>query len=251
MARKGSRRVVVWVGWLAVVGALAGLAGAAIAADPPKAEAKAKPKKSPPGKAQTDPFKWKILFDGKSLKGWKAPQFGGEGKVVVKDGAIVLERGDMMTGITYAGGDFPKMDYEVTLEGKRGDGNDFFCTTTFPVGDSFCSFVVGGWGGPVVGLSSIDFYDASDNMTTKFKDFKTGQWYKFRIRVTKERIQTWIDDEKIVDLETKGHKISIRFECDPCKPFGIASWCTTGAVRDVRVRALTDAEKKSEPEKQP
>ena len=29
------------------------------------------------------------------------------------------------------------------------DGSDFFCTTTFPVGDAFCSFVVGGWSGTV------------------------------------------------------------------------------------------------------
>ena len=52
------------------------------------------------------------------------------------------------------------MDYEVTLEGKRVAGDDFFCTTTFPVGESFCSFVVGGWHGTVVGLSSIDGMDA-------------------------------------------------------------------------------------------
>ncbi len=251
MAKKASRHVVVWIGWLVVGGAVAGMAGSSSAADPPKAEAKARSKKPAPGKAKTDPTKWRSLFDGKSLKGWKAPQFGGEGKVVVKDGSIQLERGDMMTGIAYAGGDFPKMDYEVSLEGKRVDGNDFFCTTTFPVGDSFCSLVTGGWGGSVVGLSSIDYYDASDNMTTKFKDFKTGQWYKFRIRVTKDKIQAWVDDEQTVDLETKGHKISIRFECDLCKPFGVASWCTTGAVRDIRVRALTDAEKKSEPKKEP
>ncbi len=247
MARNARRQVVVWIAWLAVVGAVAGLSVAASAADPAKGEAKAK--KSSSGKAKADPTKWKSLFDGKSLKGWKTPQFGGEGKVAVKDGAIVLERGDGMTGIAYAGTDFPKMDYEVSLEGKRVDGSDFFCTTTFPVGDSFCSLVTGGWGGSVAGLSSIDYYDASDNMTTKFKDFKTGQWYKFRVRVTKDKIQAWIDDEKTVDLETKGHKISIRFECDPCKPFGVASWNTTGAVRDIRVRALTEEEKKSEPEK--
>jgi hypothetical protein len=48
------------------------------------------------------------------------------------------------------------MNYEIKLEAKKVTGNDFFCGMTFPVGDSFCSFIVGGWGGPVVGLSSID-----------------------------------------------------------------------------------------------
>ena len=107
-----------------------------------------------------DASKGESLFDGKTLKGWKAPEFGGQGKVEVKDGAIVMERGESMTGISCTG-KVPTVDYELTLEGKRVDGVDFFATTTFPVGKSHCSLVVGGWGGPVVGLSSIDYYDAA------------------------------------------------------------------------------------------
>src|SRR5438309_615977 len=112
---------------------------------------------------QADKAGWRPLFDGKTLAGWKSANFGGEGEVEVKDGAIVIERGNNMTGITYDRKDFPRMDYEFTLEGKRVAGNDFFCTTTFPVADSYCSFVVGGWGGTVVGLSSLDSMDASEN----------------------------------------------------------------------------------------
>ncbi len=186
---------------------------------------------------------WKALFDGKSLAGWKSANFGGEGEVAVQGGAVVLEQGNDMTGVAYTRGDFPKMDYEVTLEGKRLAGDDFFCTTTFPVGDTHCSFVVGGWGGTTVGLSSLDMQDASQNETRTLKGFKRDQWYRVRIRVTKERIQAWIDNEKVVDAATKGKKIGIRPECDLCRPFGIATWRTTGAVRDLRVRALTAAEK--------
>ncbi|HYT88892.1 MAG TPA: DUF1080 domain-containing protein [Gemmataceae bacterium] len=203
-----------------------------------------KDKKSPT-KGEKDKVAWKSLFDGKSLAGWKATNFGGEGEVHVKDKAIVMERGDPMTGVTYTRGDFPKMDYEIVVEGKRVAGNDFFCTTTFPVGDTYCSFVVGGWGGTVVGLSSIDGRDASENQTGAFKEFKKDQWYRVRIRVTKEAIVVWIDAKEVVDLETKGKKISIRPECDLCRPFGIATWRTAGAVRDVRVRLLTAAEKKT------
>jgi len=200
------------------------------------------------------------LFDGKTLKGWKAPQFGGEGKVEVKDEAIILGRGDTMTGITYTG-KVPTLDYEFSYEGKRVDGVDFFATATFPVGKSHCSFVLGGWGGPVVGLSSIDYYDAADNETTRTKDFKRNQWYRVRIRVTKEKIECWIDDEKMVDLQyvrweeedgkkvKKERKISIRMECDLCRPLGISSWCTTGAVRNIRIRPLTEAEAKPAAEK--
>lgn len=203
--------------------------------------AAAPPETPTPGKEKAG---WKELFDGKSLSGWKAGDFFGAGKVHVQDGAIVMERGKLMNGVTYDRGDFPKMDYEVTLEGKKIAGDDFFCTTTFPVGDSFCSLVVGGWGGPVVGLSSIDSQDASENETRTDKEFKTGQWYRIRIRVTQKRIVAWIDNEKVVDQETADRRISIRIECSASKPFGIATYETTGAVRDLRVRTLSDAEKK-------
>ena len=185
------------------------------------------------------------LFDGKSLDGWKSADFYGAGKVRVEGGAILMPKGKLMTGATYTRGDFPKMDYEVTLEGKKVEGNDFFCTTTFPVGDAFCSLVVGGWSGPVVGLSSIDYMDASENETRKDREFKAGRWYRVRIRVSRKQIEAWIDRDKVVDLDTTDRKISIRGECAPCRPFGIATYETTGAVRDIRVRPLTEAEKKA------
>jgi hypothetical protein len=195
-----------------------------------------------PGK---DKAAWKTLFDGKALTGWKSTDFGGEGEVTVKDGVILMEVGNDMTGITYSRDDFPKIDYEVTLEGKKVKGSDFFCTTTFPVGDSHCSLVVGGWGGAVVGLSSIDGKDASENDTKSLQTFERDKWYRVRIRVTGERIQAWIDDKRVVNLATKGKKITIRGECDASKPFGIATWRTAGALRDIRLRSLTDEEKKA------
>src|SRR5438309_2321652 len=83
------------------------------------------PDKKPAGKEPA----WRALFDGKSLKGWKSAEFGGEGDVSIEKGAIVMDRGNDMTGVVFTGKDFPKTDYEVTLEGKKIKGNDFFCTT--------------------------------------------------------------------------------------------------------------------------
>jgi hypothetical protein len=199
----------------------------------------------PDGEARKEKIRWKPLFDGRSLAGWKSANFGGEGEVSVEGGAIVLDKGVQMTGITFTRGDFPRLDYEVHLEAKKLAGNDFFCTTTFPVGEKYCSLVVGGWAGTVVGLSSLDGRDASENATTTYKTFKHDRWYRVRIRVTAARIQAWIDDAKVVDVATAGKKISIRAECELCRPFGIATWRTSAAVRHIRVRTLTAAEKKS------
>jgi hypothetical protein len=184
---------------------------------------------------------WKDLFDGKTLAGWKVLDLGGDGKLNVKDGTIVLNSGSPMTGIAYKG-EVLKNNYELSLEGMRLGGSDFFCTTTFPVGKDPCTLVVGGWGGQVVGLSNVDHFDASENATTKTMEFKDKQWYRVRIRVSDAAIQAWIDDKLMVNQPREEHKFSIRIEVDECRPLGIATWYTTGAVRKIRVRPLSPAE---------
>ena len=178
------------------------------------------------------------LFDGVTLAGWEATDFGASGPVEVRDGAIVIGAGDPMTGITWKGA-FPKLDYELTLDAKRVIGGDFFAAITFRVGDSPNTLVLGGWGGGVVGLSSIDGADASENETRRFKQFEDDRWYRIRLRVTGEKIQAWIDDEMLVDFAHRGRLLSIRVEVIPSQPFGIATWRTTGALRNIEVRELT------------
>jgi hypothetical protein len=182
------------------------------------------------------------LFDGKSLDGWKKTEFGGEGGVEVRDGAILLETGNPMTGITWTGR-HPNMDYEISLQAKRVNGSDFFCGLTFPVGDSPCSFIVGGWGGGVVGLSSLDGSDASENETTRYQEFESDRWYTVRVRVTKHKIEAWLDDKQMVDVETKDRRIGIRPEVELSRPLGISCYMTTAALRDIKVRKLDAASK--------
>jgi hypothetical protein len=191
------------------------------------------------------------LFDGKTLAGWKKTEFGGEGDVDVEDGRIVMRAGNPMTGITWTGA-YPRMDYELSLEAMRVDGSDFFCGLTFPVGDSPCTFIVGGWGGGVIGLSSINGMDASENETTRYQEFENGKWHKIRVRVTKDKIESWLDDKQMADVETKDRKISIRPEVELSRPLGVACFATTAALRDIHVRKLDPKEaaaKKPEPEK--
>jgi len=177
------------------------------------------------------------LFDGRTLGQWKVTEFGGQGDVSVKDGTITLEMGNDLTGINWAG-PLVRMNYEITLEAMRVEGSDFFCGLTFPVGSNPCSLILGGWGGTVCGLSNIDYCDAADNETTRVISFENGRWYRVRLRVTPDKIEAWLDDEKLVDVVTTGRKISIRSEVDLSQPLGIATWRTKGAVRNIRLRRL-------------
>jgi hypothetical protein len=172
------------------------------------------------------------LFDGKTLDGWAITEYGTEGHVMVSEEKIVLNYGDGCTGINWLG-DFPTMNYEIMLEARRTAGNDFFCGITFPVNEEFCSLIVGGWGGPVVGISCIDGEDAAHNETQILKKFDKEVWYKVRLKVDSERISAWIDNEKLVDFAYPGHKLSLRAEVGLSKPFGLFTWETTGEIRNL------------------
>jgi|SRR5579862_2579075 len=179
---------------------------------------------------------WKSMFDGKTLAGWKETDFSGKGQVHCESGLMILDSGNSLTGVNWTN-DAPKTDYEIALEGMKLDGSDFFCGLTFPVGDSFCSLILGGWGGTVVGLSSIEGQDASENETAQFIKFDTGRWYRIRLRVTKAKIQAWLDDKQIINLPLEGKNIALRFgEIELSKPLGIASYETAAALRGIEMR---------------
>ncbi len=180
---------------------------------------------------------WITMFDGKSLDGWKVSNFAGHAEPRVEDGKIILPFGSEMTGVTWAGRVL-KDDYEIELDAQRVDGTDFFCALTFPVKEDPCTLVCGGWGGGVVGLSSINGMDASENATSSYREFKKGQWYSIRVKVAGGRIQAWIGEEQVVDFEIRDQKISIRSEVELSKPLGVATWCTTGALKNIRMRAV-------------
>ena len=191
---------------------------------------------SQPGR-QAEPA-WQPLFDGKTLTNWQSTKFIGEGAVKVENGQIVLEAGRNLTGITWTGPELPTTNYEIALEAMRVEGRDFFAGVTFPVADSFCSLILGGWGGTVVGLSSINGVDASENETSQSVEFEPGRWYNIRIRVTPAKIEAWLDERQIINQDLEGNKISTRIEVDPSRPLGVASWRTKSALRNLRLRRL-------------
>lgn len=180
---------------------------------------------------------WTPLFDGTALGQWEQTSFGGEGPVSVIDGAIVLGMGDPLTGITWTGAPLPSA-FELTLEAARLAGSDFFCGLTFPVGQTHCSLILGGWGGTTVGLSSLDGLDASENETTREMRFQDKRWYGVRVAVTATHIRAWLDDQPLVEVATAGRRIGIRPEVEPSRPLGIAAYRTRAGVRAIRARTL-------------
>ena len=197
--------------------------------------------------AKPQAAKWRSLFDGKTLEGWKTTEFGAHGTPEVENGQLVVPAGDPLSGVTREKDDVPKVDYEIELEAQRVDGNDFFLALTFPVRDAHASLILGGWSGGVCGISSIDGADASENPTTSYRKFESGKWYKVRLRVTKDHLAAWLDDEQIVDADVADKRLSVRIEVSPSKPLGLATYMTKAAYRNIRIRELTAEEAKPAP----
>lgn len=183
---------------------------------------------------------------------WEPARFGGDGEIAEEDPKknssdpkktmensklFRLGMGDPLTGIRWTG-DFPKENYEMKFQARRTDGFDFFAAVTFPVGDEHCSFVLGGWGGGVVGISSIDGNDASSNETTSYKDFKNDQWYTVKVRVDEKQVLTWIDGAEWANVNRDEHTFDIRIEMDPCLPVGIANFQCESEIRGLQIRTL-------------
>lgn len=181
---------------------------------------------------------WTPLLQESGLGGFTATEFGGEGEVCVKDATFMLGFGSPLTGVNWTGKQLPTVDYELELTAARVEGTDFFCGLTFPYRDKYLTLVVGGWGGSVVGISSLDGYDASENETGSAQLFEDGRDYRIRLLVEQKRIRAWIDEKQVVDIDPTEHELSLRVEVEPSRPLGIASYETRARIRGLRVRRL-------------
>jgi hypothetical protein len=183
-----------------------------------------------------------VLFDGKTLDGWKKTGFLHAGEVKIDAGAIVLGVGRPMTGITSTRTDLPRTDYELSYEARRLEGVDFFAAATFPVGKSYITLINGGWGGGVTGLSSLNGSDASENETNRSVEYRNNTWYRFRLRVTGRAIACWVDDKRLFAVDHSNVEVGTRIETRPNQPLGFATYESAGAIRSVEVRRLSPAE---------
>lgn len=184
-----------------------------------------------------------LFWEGDRLSDWTVSEFGSQREVKQLEGGIEIQAGYPLSGIQSTAKEWPRHDYEIEWEFQRVEGNDFPCCLTFPVGDSHCSVVIGGWGGTLVGLSCIEGQDAAHNDTAKHLVFENGKWYRARLRVQGEQIRCWIDDKEVISRDIQGQKLSVRNEVQLSRPLGICSFETTARIRSFRIYRLGSQEK--------
>lgn len=184
------------------------------------------------------------LLNGEDLGDWEITQFGGEGEVFIdEEKNLEFGFGAVMTGVNWKGEVPALTNYEISFDAMKLDGYDFFCALTFPVKDSHATYVLGGWGGGVVGISSVDDLNASENETMNIEGFENDRWYRIKVRVTDDRLEAWLDDDQMVDLSLKNKKISLLpGDIELSVPIGLASFQTRSQFRNIVWRNLPEAE---------
>jgi 3-keto-disaccharide hydrolase len=178
------------------------------------------------------------LFDGKALGAWKTIDFGGEGPVKVENGAIKVDAGATCSGVQWTGEAPPRTNYEFSVDAMKVDGSDFFLGIVFPVGKETCSFVAGGWGGGVTGLSSVDHMNASENETASDQNYVKNKWYTFRLIVTSAKIEVWWDAKQVVNLELANRQISVHPAVESAAPLGLVNYQTASLFRNIKLKKL-------------
>lgn len=148
--------------------------------------------------------------------------------------------GEGLTNVRWKG-QVPAAPFELEMKAKRVNGTDFFCAVTFPArGLEECvTLIVGGWGGGLVGISSINGKDASENEFQSIHTFETDVWYSIRLVRDGEKIMVWIDGEQLIDADTTGKTLSLRQGgIEECAPFGLATWQTAARIKEIRWRGF-------------
>lgn len=181
---------------------------------------------------------WISILNADNEKSWEKVSYKIPSISEIKDGMLILSAGHPFTGRNWTQ-PFPQLNYEIRFEGMRTAGNDFFASLTFPVADSHCTLITGGWGGDIVGLSSIDGWDASENETRTYFNFENDQWYSFHLAVRADQIQVRINDKPLIKALISGRAIGLRpGDTEKSRPLGFATYNTTGVIRKVEYRLL-------------
>jgi formylglycine-generating enzyme required for sulfatase activity len=185
------------------------------------------------------------LFDGKSLRGWRVVGKG-QCPAIAEEGQVLIRSEQGQCGVVWQGA-FPTSNYEVALEAMRVAGPWDFCDLVFPIGGQFASWDFGvGESGKGISFNQVDGGCIPVDEAARIMDFQNGRWYKIRIRVTDERVEGWLDEKRKFDVPRAGTLFAALYPRAPLKPFGIGTWYTKGAVRNLQLRRFQPG-KEAEP----
>lgn len=173
---------------------------------------------------------WRSLFDGQSLEGWSIKS--GFASYKVEDGSI---RGTTAAGSpnTFLTSEETFADFELTFDvllesdplnsgvqirsrlrddGKYG-GRVYGPQVEIEASPGQAGFIygeaAGGWQSPEP--------ESKDPSVNQHSHFKNGQWNAFRVRAVGRHIQTWINGQKIADLQYDPD----RYEANPSGFIGL------------------------------
>ncbi len=181
-----------------------------------------------------------------SPQDWTTAGIPGDGGFLVEGEALVLAAGDPMSGVVLRANQMelarlPVDNYRIAYQAMRAQGVDFFGSVTFPVHslETCVTLVLGGWGGGLVGISSIDGLDASENATRSEQRFENDRWYDIVVEVAGGAIRVMIDGRLVVNVSVAGRRIGLRGgDIERCAPLGFATWRTCGHLRRVMIEVL-------------
>lgn len=175
---------------------------------------------------------------------WTYVDFGSNGGVELEKDTLVIHQGERLEGVKYAGKPEDILGasldrYEIKLEVQRTGGHDILLGLTFPVGaKESSSLVLGGWGGSVCGISSVDDKDASGNEWKSIRNFEDGKWYAVTLRVDASQVRATLDGKELFSVPRAGHAFGLRAEVEPTAPFGFFTFGTSAKIRNIAVREL-------------
>ncbi len=173
---------------------------------------------------------------------WQNLDFGSNGDSEITADLLTIEHGERLAGLQFTGDvdallGKAREHYEITLEAQRTAGNDLFLGLTFPVGKESASLVLGGWGGSVCGISSVDGADAATNAHKSIHVFDDNRWYRVRLQVTPGRVQAWLEGKPLFDIaRAKVKRFEVRGEVGQTVPLGLFTFGTSAQIRNMAVR---------------
>ena len=84
----------------------------------------------------------------------------------------------------------------------------------------------------------VDEKGVWSNDTRREIDVRSGRWYHLRVRVTLRRVEAWVDDVQVADLDTAGHKLHTAGHIQHELPLGLHTEVSTCTLRAIRLRRL-------------